>query len=455
MYIEFIERQKMRKAIILLITILISAYIYPTDVTDDTKTLKIDIDTSLSMALKNNLSLKNSKIDLNNKLLKMATSWNSLIPNAGLSVSMGRKESTTTVTGYTGTTSRETTSNNTLSAGFSLSLSINPRMGFDIAQTVFDYQSGKLTYDQAENDLIINTNKIYYNIVIMKQQLDLKQKQIENTKKNYEISLIKLERGMISEIDKLKSEYAYKSLLPDYKTLENTYLTALANFKLLIGVKDETNIELTSAIPEIKKLDYEKIEAIGLENNLNLKILQQTKLTNENLRNIYISQLFPSFGISYSASASFGKDFTKDAWFDNMDDWNNSGTFTFSVSMPLDSYFPFSSTQVEIIQTQNNIRKNLNDLESTRLQKTADVQTDIMNLKQIEETIDSLSVNLDIAEKTYDLTQKLYEAGSKNYLDLQDSQNNLYDSQIKLINAKYNFLLSYLDLKYLLNVDHF
>jgi outer membrane protein TolC len=433
--------------IILIITGFVLFAGFSMDQTGDANNLKLDIDTAVSMALSNNLSLKNNKIDLNNKLLKMATSWNTLVPTTNLSVSMGQTNSTATVL-----TKRMTTTTNSLGAGFSLNFSLSPQVGFEIVQTVLDYQTGKITYDQAKNTLITDINKAYYNIVLMKQQLDLKQKQMDNTKRNYDLSVIKLERGMISEIDKLKSEYAYKSVIPDYNTLNNTYITAIMNFKIMIGVKNEKDIELVSDIPEISKLDYDKISSMSIENNSDLKILTQSLRTNENLRNTYISALFPSFGISYSASTNFNQDFTKDSWSDP-NNWNNSGTFNFSVKMPLDPYFPFSSTQVNMIQTQNNIQKNINDIKNTTLQKKANVSTDILTLKQIEDTINSLKINVDIAQKTYDMTQKLFDAGSKNYLDLQDAQNNLYDSQIKLINARYNYMTNYLDLKTLLNID--
>jgi|GEM_PF-929581 len=442
----------MKKYILIIFMILSVIILSAEDLTDDTKnTIKLDIDSAIERALKYNLSLKNSELDLINKKFSLASSWNQFIPNASLSASIGHSDSFT----YDNTIDENNTNNNsknTLSAGFSTSLSLNAKMIFNIYQSVIDWKKGVISLKQVKANLTNSIKKYYYNLVILKEQISLIEKQIENTKERYDASLIKLNNGMISELEKLKNEYAYKSLLPDISKAINDYQTNLLSFKQLIGIKNDFPIELTSSIPEIPSIDYEKIINMPMDNNLDIQLLTQQLKSDQNTRNTYIAGLTPSLNLSYSLSSSFNKDPFNDAWFDN-NNWDSSGAFKLSVSIPLDPLFPFSETQTNIIKSRNNIIVSSNNIKDAVEKKKIELVTAIMKLKEIDNSIDSLVVNVDLAEKTYELQQKSYSLGSKNFLELKDAENSLFEAKLKLLNAKYDYFTNLLDIKYILNID--
>jgi outer membrane protein TolC len=408
--------------------------------------IKLDVETAVSKALINNLNLKNTDIDYKNKILSLATVWNQFIPSTTTQTSISQSQLITT----TGTTS-----SNNLNVGIdsTFSVGLSGKSILNIYQSVLDYQSGKITYEQAKKKLDYDVRKSYFNLVLLNDELDLLQKQIDASKSTYEITLAKSEKGMISEIDKLKSEYSYKSLLPTYKTKYNDFISAMLSFKNVIGLSADNNIEFSDKIPEMTELGFEKITDFSINNNHDIKTLNQTLKTSENTRNLYIAALFPSLDFSYTLSSQFDKDFTKNGWYNNLSikDWSTTGSLVFSASIPIDSYFPFSSTQVGIIQSQNNVEKSKNTLQNTIETTKNSVTADVLKLKQIEESYNSLEINSDIAERTYDLVNRSYQAGTKNYLDLVDAKNNLFDSKVQLLEAKYNYLSTFLDLKYLLN----
>lgn len=439
--ISIVKKEKMMNRIMrTFIFLLFTLNLFSIDQTSDINKVKLDLNTAVSKALKNNLTLKNNEIDFKNKVLNLATTWNNFLPDAGLSASMG---------------SNIDSGKNSLSVGFSTSLSINGKSILNVYQSVLDYQSGKVSLEQAKSKLICDVKKYYYNVVLLKEQIDLKQKEIDVSKLNFEVSLQKYQKGMLNEIDKLKSEYTYKSLIPSYKSILNEYTVAMFNLKLLIGIGDTDDIELSDSIPDISGLDYSSILSMSLNDNFDVKILNQTIKSSENSRNTYIAALFPSFNLSYSLSSGFDKDFTKDNWFDDSNNWNNSGSVGFSLSLSLDSYFPFSSSQLGIIEGQNTVLKNKNTLEKTILETRNSIRGYILTLKQIEESMEAFKTNIELAERTYSLTNELYQGGLKSYIELADAQNDLYDSKLELLKSKYNYIVSYLDLKYLLNTENF
>jgi outer membrane protein TolC len=440
------ERQNMKYymiLILLIIPIMMNAF----DLSQD-NSIKLSVEDAISRASAGNLTLKNNKIDLNSSLLSLATVWNQFVPNTSLSASIGRKEDLNN-----SNTSKTNASANNLTAGFNTSLSISAKMAFNIYQAVIDYNSGRITYDQAKKKLEYDIKKSYYNLILLNEQILLYKKQINYRKTIYETNLLKYEKGMISEIDKLTSEYLYRSIITEYDSIADDYNANLLTFKKTLGLKSDSDIELIDKIPEFSKLDYELLSGISPDNNSDVKNLVQNLKSRENLRNIYISSLTPTLNISYSLSSSFNKDLTKDNWFGNSANWDTSSSLNFSISIPVDSYFPFSSVQTNIIKTQNEVAKSKNNIQDKIEENKILAEKDMMKLKQIENSFNSLQLNIDVAQRTYDLVKQSYISGSKNIPDLQNAENNLFDANLKLLDARYQYMTNYLDLKYILNSD--
>jgi outer membrane protein TolC len=450
----------MEKKLIILLTLLLGFYIYPLDQTTD-NVIKLDIDTAISKALNHNFSLKNDKIDLDSKTLLLATSWNKFIPSTSLQGSIGTNKSLNSVTtteivnGKKRTsTAMEETSNNSATLGFNTSLSLNAKTIFDINQLAIDWKNGLLTLDQARNQLKNNIKKYYYNLVILKEQLDLQNSLVENSKARFDTAILKLNLGVISELDKLKSEYDYKSALYNLSKMSTNYSSSLMQFKQLVGIDNNKKIDLITPIPDIKQLDFKKIPNESIEKNPDIIMLTQQLKSEENGRNSFIASLTPSLGFSYQFKTAFNKDPFANQWFaDTYNDWDKSNMFSLSLSIPIDELFPFSSVQNNIITSQQNIQKIKNSIEEKKETVKNSLLTTILKLKEVESNIDSLNINASIAEETYKLAEKQYNLGGKNYLDLKDAENNMYDAKINILNAKYEYLSNLLDLQYLLNIE--
>jgi outer membrane protein TolC len=331
-------------------------------------------------------------------------------------------------------------------------LTLKAAMIYNARQYVLDYQSGKISLAKARTELSYTVKKTYYNLVLLQEQLALMDKQIQKAKSDYELTLSKYNKGMVSEIDKLKSQYAYMSLVPDYSSMQNQYTSLLMGFRQMLGLKDGTEIRLTDQIPEIMNIDYEKLAHLSVTNNPDILLLMQNLKSDENAVALRQASLIPSVSLSYSLSTSFAEDFTRADLFDG-DNWIGAGSLNLSVSVPLDPFFPYSATQVQIETDRNNVEIRRNEIQDQIEQKQLSMVTDILKLKQIEGYIDTLKINAQIAEQTLHLVDLSYNAGLKSFLDLQDAENNLFDAQLKLLDARYQYVTTYLDLKYILNVE--
>lgn len=445
----------MKKMIIFCLIISLFFSIGAEELTEDNNIIKLDIDSAISKAVEHSFSLKNNIIDNNSNLVSAYTFWNKFLPSTSLSASIGSNYSYKTITdAITDEETNNEDTTNSLSVGFNTSLSVGAKIFFEIEKTISDYKKGMIDYQIALNKLKINVKKFYYNLIILKEQLVLENSKLENAKRRYDTVMIKYRVGVASEIDKLQSEYDYKSILYENKKAENNYNSNILELKQMLGLDTEKNIELTSSIQETTGLNYGELKQTSIENNLDIQLIRQQLIGEQNARNQYIASLTPTFSFSYSASATFNKDPFEEQWFNDLkNDWDKSGTFRFSVSVPIDSLFPFSSVQNNIIKEQLSIKKIENNLEDQKEKNKLSITQSITNLGQTEENISTLSTNVDLADITFQQIEKLYNAGVKSFLDLKDAENNLFDAKIKLLNARYDYLTNLLDLKYLLNLD--
>ncbi len=445
----------MKKIIIFCLIISLYLSLNAEELNQDSNIIKLDIDDAISKAVEHNFSLKNNILDNESNLISAYSFWNKFLPNTSLSASIGNNYTYKTITNEITdevTNSEDTT--NSLSVGFNTSLTLGAKIVFDIRQTILDYNNGMVNYQITLNKLKINVKKFYYNLIILKDQLALENNKLDNAKRRYDATMIKYKIGVASEIDRLQSEYDYKSILFENKKADDSYNSNILELKQMLGLDTEKNIELISIIPEITSIDYNELKKLPIEDNLEIQLIRQQLVSEQNVRNQYIASLTPSISFSYSATSAFNKDPISDQWFNDLkNDWDKSGTFRFSVSIPLDPLFPFSSVQDNIIKGQLSVKKIENNLEDQKEKNILSVTQSINNLEQAKEDISTLSTNIDLANNTFQQIEKLYNAGGKSYLDLKDAENNLFDAQIKLLNAKYNYLTNLLDLKYLLNIE--
>ena len=431
---------------------LIAVILFSEENTDDSA-LKLDIDTAVAKAVEHNFSLMNNKLDNNNYLLTTLTSFNKLLPSIGINVNAGNNYSySRTLYNQPGSYTVSESISNNLSAGFSTNLSFNTKTVFDIRQTVIDYRSGLITYQNALNKVKNDTKKFYYNLIILREYIDLQNNKVIIAKNRYDSTFINNSRMDSSEIDILQNEYDYKSNLYSLKQAEDNYAINIISLKQMLGITGNKEIELTSGIPEITPIDYGDFENQSIEKNLGLQALYQSLLSEMNICGGYIAGLTPSFSLSYSITSSFNKDPAYYYWFNDANNlWARSGSFSFSVSLPLDPLFPFSASQVSIVREQNNIKKIKNNLNDQKEKIKLSVAQIIIQLKETEENIDVLKTNVELADYTYHKIENLYNDGKKSELELRDADTTLYNAQIQLLTAKYNYLSNMIDLKNLLN----
>ncbi|MBN2547157.1 MAG: TolC family protein [Spirochaetes bacterium] len=446
----------------------------------DTK-LVIDVDTAISLALANNLDIKTEKSKYDSKLWAMITSWNIFIPDMKLTSTLAKSnldqdQRTTPTFKYEPTSIPPISPDEyiqpewTISAAFQLNLPLNAAMGFQVYQTVLDYQNGKISLDNAKNKVTRDTKKDLYNLILLQKNIEIMEKSIATAEKRYNQANALYRNGIISEYDMMSAQVAYENLKPQLMEMKNGYSIALLNFKQIIGIKRNVEIELRGEISAAKiDLNYSELENKYLNNNLDLKLMMKAIQSLQNLKYINISSLTPSVIFSYTLDPYFKKDALKYNWFKETiiedddkdyssdyyyrkDNWSQrAGMFGITLSIPVSSFIPFSKEQMNIVQSQFQINQNKIAYQKMKEGIELKLQTTVISMHKSIESIDVLKLNIKLAERAYQKAEEAYAAGSKELLDVQNSELELKKAELNLLKEELNYTSGLLDIEYILN----
>ena len=410
------------------------------DTTED-RTFSLSLSEALELGIKNNLDLQNSQIDVKSKTLDAATSWNKII-----SSSVGVSYSNTLAKYETAPKGDFSVGAGTLSVKLDNSLNINAEHIYGIINAVNDYHDGKLSYENAKASLVKNIKQSYFNLILMRQQIEIAEMEVANAKVAFETAQMKFRDGMVSQVDLLKSELSYKTQLPELDEKINSYINASVDFKRIIGVNNRDRLQLTTQIPEKVPDAMTKIRSINLKNGLDANYTIQTyirKLKNAvNNRNLSILNMTtPSVSLSHSLGIN------------PLSENTISNTVSVSASFSINTPLPFSTKQVNVAKDVYKLKRAQNDLANAREQQFIDLMKKINNVEHYEKNIGIDELNVQIAEKTFQMEESLYKANSVCFLDYEDAKKKLSDARYSLARDINSYLSAIFEIEYLLNME--
>ncbi|MBO5117509.1 MAG: TolC family protein [Treponema sp.] len=391
---------------------------------------KLTVDDAVILAADNNISLQRQRISLNTLEKKKDTSWNGISPSLSASGNMSIPF--------------EENSKMSYSISASASLNFTPSLFTAIKTAKLNYENGVTSYENAVRTVELNVRKVFCNLLYTKDNIQLQERKLETAKSLYESNLAKYNRGQLSELDLLNSQYNYESTIPTLQSLQINYDNSIATFKQTLGLNQSEEIELVGNIE-----DFLNIGKIEINKNIEEVPAVKTILANMELaKTQLLSTRFSAWGPSLSASYSYGQSGN----FESSDLRTTGNALSLSLRIPLDGFLPWSNGALSIA----NQKANLQDLELQLKEKKESTELEIQNsIKKIEQAQAQLNVlenNVELAQKRYNMTLTAYNHGSKDLLTLQNASDALMTARINLSSQKITIFSAILDLENILGV---
>jgi len=420
---------------LLIVTILFAA-VFLLFAEENALSTVISVDDAVILAADNNISLKRQRINLETLERKNKYAWAGISPSfdlgGGMQIPMEKKSQA---------------ADYSYSVTATVSLTLTPSLYSSIKDARLKYENGKTSYEEAVKQIELNVRKLFYSLLSTKESINLQRRNMETSRLRYENNRDKYNRGQLSELALLQSQYSYESQRPAIESAEIAYQNAIASFKQTLGLPQNVKIELAGSLSDAIPPDsftvsqtVEELPAIKkLEKNIELQ------------KNSLLNQRLSAYGPSIIGRYSYGKTGNSNSkGFEDLQTTGNS--ISISVSIPLDGYMPWSRNGQAIADLKAGIKDLELQLENEKTTAALNLQNSIKNIILKQSQMDMLNQNVELAQRAYDMTLTAYNHGSQDLLALQMASDSLLKARTDRESQIYNLICAVLDLENTLGI---
>ena len=389
----------------------------------------LTLEECISLAKENNLSIKVHKNTLNDLKRKNETSWNSVSPSikgdAAFQDDFVNKTESFSISG-------------------SLGLTLSTNLYSTIKGAKLNYENGLLTYNQAVKQIEMSVWKTFYDLIYKTEYFSFQSQNLLTAKKNYEQNLEKFKNGKISELDVMSSRVSYEQKKPVLEEARIDLTNNLELFKNIIGVDFDDEIKLDGSLDFL--LELKDIKLPPKENPS--PDVQAAKFAVEIAENNLLAQRFSSYSPFITGTYKYGQTL-------NIDNslWNETSFLSVGVSIPLDSYLPWSSSAVSINSKKESLESAKLNLEDAENSIRVNTENALRKINQIISMLEVSKETVALAKKTYEMTETAYNYGKTDFLTLQNASDNVLNAEVSLKNQAKTLMETLLDTEYLLGLE--
>lgn len=441
----------------------------------------LTVEEAVNHALENNKSLKSSAIDLEIKKRASQYGWNTFLPSAGISATAAR----TTANSTFNSISQNIITQGRLGAleggvplppqmydsivknagyedteklhwamvlpSISVQWNFNLAMIDSIRAAKVQYEQGQITWDQAQRDMEVNVRKLFYGILLSKENLDIQREKLENAQKRYNQATINYRNGLVPEMSVLNAQVTYENQKPTVMSTEQSLKQTMDTFAFLLGFPYGTNIELDGSIETAYvNVDASDLVEKYLEKNKDIISLKKNiELLKISINAKRLSTFTPSLSVNYSFSPAA---YAAGKWADDFAD-ADTGSLSFTlVYTNLLDMLPFSANMQSLKDSKQQLKQAEFGLEQLVQNTEIEIHSLVGNLNKCEANITAMEKTVELAKMAYESTLKAYNSGTAELLDVQESENSYEQARMGLSSEKNNYISALLDLETKLNM---
>ena len=324
--------------------------------------------------------------------------------------------------------------------------------GIDISQLLFDGQvfvglmarKTALQFYEKQTEVTqqmikVNVEKIYYQLVIGRQQLTSIDANIERFSKLLNDTKEIYKQGFAEKLDIDKVNVQLNNLLTERLKTQNQLEAGNAGLKFLLHMPQQEKLVLTDILSEDKLKENILDAAYNYADRKEYQLLQLGKKLNEyNVRRYKLSYL-PTL-------AAFGN-YYKNAQRNKFNFFNNGPWFTSSLvgvklSVPIFDGFAkaarVSKAKLELEKTNNNLEQLKSSIDNDVTQATLKMTSSLL-------TMDAQKQNMELAEKVYNTTKIKYDQGLGSNQEIYTAQSELKVAQNNYYSALYDAIIAKID----------
>jgi len=371
---------------------------------------KYSLDQCIQTAIKNNKTLQQGNLSVQQTAIGTQSALSSLYPSIGASASTSGSSTSSSFGGST-----------------SISQSLySPGLYSKIKLAKTSTEVAKLDQAELEAETRTSVETAYYNILTYGGLIKVYQENLTAAEENLQMIRTMYNLGTKTESDVLKAEVQKGEIENSLISQELALIKEKRSLAILMGATPELDFEIEDVDVDLISIpDLTSAKRMLLKNSLEyqslLKSLKGDQISLQIAKEAYLPTL--------SAGYSYSKDWT------GTNPTDGYGSWTLSLSIGL--FDGFSKKQ--------NVQKSKLSLKSAEIGLQAKEQsllstllTYYSSLENYNKAIALQEKTLESARKNYELVTRQYELGMATMLDQTTAQISVLEAQTNLVKAKYS-----------------
>ncbi|RZO25706.1 MAG: hypothetical protein EVA92_04715 [SAR86 cluster bacterium] len=316
------------------------------------------------------------------------------------------------------------------------------KKNLDAAEARFAYQ---------QQDLIIRVTRAYFNILSARSSLKTAQATEKAFENQFQQIVQRFNLGSASKIELAEAKAAFNRSTSDRVLAEGNLDISFEEINSIVG----REVTLVAPLSDEMKLsipdgNLELIVKNGIDNNFLIKEAASRLLASKSNTRSKTANYLPKIDANANANRRTSKQYTFDGLDSDLDlpffipQETENRNFSVQFSLPLftsglnnsqrrQALLEEVKSEEQVILIQRNITQQIRSLHSA-------IRTSKLN-------VESLEASLESTKDALDATRLGYELNSRNLIDLLQAERSFSDVQNRLSQAKYSYIVTYLQFK--------
>ena len=435
----------------------------------------LTMDQALQIALANNRQIRKAVLDVESSDQQIRQAWGNVMPQINSSVSYVRNVEIPVTFIPEVIFNPQGDPNNLIPAEFGTDN--NWQGGFSVQQVIFQGQafvgisSAELVQSLRNEQLravtqqvLTQTRAYYLNVLIARQQLELRKESLKRIKKNLEENRARYEEGLIDEYSVMQLEVQLESQQPMVDQAQYQLNDAYRQLKNHLGVDDRFDFTVKGNLSEYRiheendnpgnrqlqkisrMVDVSEYLAMQdekdpvpeplLRNRADFQLNQfQTDLKEKEIKSIksnFLPSVVANYNLNWNAAEPGSPNF-----FGDEQQRARSQTLMFNVSLPLFTGF---QRHANLRQAQIDKKQLALDREQVKNDASSQIKSLLDRLDQLKKMYDGQQKAVETAREGYRIAREQYRNGVGSQLDVTNAELALRQAKLSFSQTIFNYL---------------
>ena len=310
-------------------------------------------------------------------------------------------------------------------------------VGLQARQASLDFYRKK--QEVTEQLVRANIEKVYYELLIGKSQVDQIDANINNQLELLHNSTEMFKNGFAEQLDVDKATVQLSNLESDKVQVEFNIADGYLGLKVLMGMPVGDSLHLTDT------LTYDMIRDATLSDDYKYADRRDYQLLKINMKlNEYDIKRYKKM---YIPTASFTANYSQNQYVNEFNltqknSWFPSSYLGLNINIPIfDGFYKDANVQ----QARLRLRQTENNVDSLKNRIDNDVRQSQLQFSAALATLDFQKKNMDLSEKVYQQTRKKFEQGLGSNTEITTALSDQKTAQANYFNALYNAIIARVD----------